>query len=36
MTTLSEYNRYGDELERSLRLKTSPIAVKMIEKEEDI
>ncbi len=36
MTTLAEYNRYGEELERLLRLRTSPIAVKMLEKEEDI
>jgi len=31
-----DYNRYGEELERSLKLKTSPIAVKMLEKESDI
>jgi uncharacterized protein (DUF169 family) len=36
MTTLSEYNRYGEELENLLGLLTSPIAVKMLEKEEDI
>jgi uncharacterized protein (DUF169 family) len=36
MVTLSEYNRYGEDLERLLRLRTSPIAVKMLEKEEDI
>ena len=36
MTTLSEFNRYGEELERLLLLRTSPIAVKMLEKEEDI
>jgi uncharacterized protein (DUF169 family) len=36
MTTLKEYNSYGEELERSLLLKTSPIAVKMLEKEGDI
>ncbi len=36
MTTLAEYNRYGEELERVLRLRTSPIAVKMLEKEGDI
>jgi uncharacterized protein (DUF169 family) len=34
--TISDYNRYGEELERSLKLKTSPIAVKMLEKESDI
>jgi uncharacterized protein (DUF169 family) len=36
MTTLDEYNRYGEELERQLGLQTCPIAVKMLEKEEDI
>jgi len=36
MTTLTEYNSLGEELERLLLLKTSPIAVKMLEKEADI
>jgi uncharacterized protein (DUF169 family) len=36
MTTLSEFNRYGEELERLLLLRTSPLAVKMLEKEGDI
>lgn len=36
MPTISEYNRFGEELERALLLKTAPIAVKMLEKEEDI
>jgi uncharacterized protein (DUF169 family) len=36
MTTLSEFNRYGEELERLLILRTSPMAVKMLEKEADI
>ena len=36
MTTLQEYNSYGEDLEKSLLLRTSPIAVKMLEKEEDI
>ena len=36
MTTLEEYHGYGEELERLLLLRTSPIAVKMLEKEEDI
>jgi uncharacterized protein (DUF169 family) len=36
MATLEEYNKYGEELERILLLRTSPIAVKMLEKEEDI
>ncbi|KPL14084.1 MAG: hypothetical protein AMS26_11975 [Bacteroides sp. SM23_62] len=33
---LSTFNKYGDELETSLLLRTSPIAVKMLEKEADI
>ncbi|MBN1190113.1 MAG: DUF169 domain-containing protein [Dehalococcoidales bacterium] len=36
MPTLSEFNQYGEELERLLMLRTSPVAVKMLEKEEDI
>jgi uncharacterized protein (DUF169 family) len=36
MTTLKEYNTYGEDLERLLLLRTSPIAVKMLENEEDI
>ena len=36
MSTLSEFNKYGEELERQLMLRTSPIAVKMLEKEADI
>jgi len=36
MTKLSEFNRYGEELERLLLLRTSPLAVKMLEKESDI
>jgi uncharacterized protein (DUF169 family) len=36
MPTLQEYNRYGEELENILGLQTSPIAVKMLEKEADI
>jgi uncharacterized protein (DUF169 family) len=36
MTTVKEFNEYGEVLERVLRLKTSPIAVKMIESEADI
>jgi uncharacterized protein (DUF169 family) len=33
---LSEFNKYGEELETSLFLRTSPVAVKMLEKETDI
>jgi uncharacterized protein (DUF169 family) len=36
MPALSEFNKYGEELETSLLLRSSPIAVKMIEKETDI
>jgi uncharacterized protein (DUF169 family) len=36
MTALSEFNKYGEELENHLLLRTSPIAVKMLEKEADI
>ncbi|MBA7651839.1 hypothetical protein ES703_59668 [subsurface metagenome] len=36
MTTLQDFNRCGEELERLLLLRTSPLAVKMLEKESDI
>lgn len=36
MTRLSVIHSYAEELERKLRLKTFPIAVKLLEKEEDI
>jgi uncharacterized protein (DUF169 family) len=36
MTTVKEFNHYGEVLEDILLLKTSPIAVKMLEKESDI
>jgi uncharacterized protein (DUF169 family) len=36
MTTVKEFNSYGEELEKLLLLKTAPIAVKMLEKEKDI
>jgi uncharacterized protein (DUF169 family) len=36
MPTIEEYNRCGEDLEKILLLRTSPIAVKMLEKEEDI
>jgi uncharacterized protein (DUF169 family) len=36
MTKMNEFNRYGEELESLLGLRTSPIAVKMLEKEGDI
>jgi len=36
MTTLKEYNKYGEDLERLLILRTSPLAVKMLESEADI
>jgi uncharacterized protein (DUF169 family) len=36
MATISEFNKYGEELETSLIMRTSPIAVKMLEKETDV
>lgn len=36
MTELSILREYGEELERRLRLKTFPVAVKLLEREEDI
>jgi uncharacterized protein (DUF169 family) len=36
MSTISEFNKYGEELEKILILRTAPIAVKMLEKEADI
>jgi uncharacterized protein (DUF169 family) len=36
MTTIKEFNRYGEELEKIMILRTSPVAVKMLEKESDI
>jgi uncharacterized protein (DUF169 family) len=36
VTTLKEFNHCGEELEKILLLRTSPVAVKMLEKETDI
>jgi uncharacterized protein (DUF169 family) len=36
MTTIKEFNRFGEELERILLLRTSPVAVKMLAKKSDI
>jgi hypothetical protein len=36
MASLSELNRYGEAIEKLMLLRTSPIAVKMPEKESDI
>jgi uncharacterized protein (DUF169 family) len=36
VTTIKEFNRCGEELEKILLLRTSPVAVKMLEKEADI
>jgi len=33
---LESFNKYGEELETSLLLRTSPVAVKMLEKDSDI
>ena len=35
MTELSVYCGYGEELERRLRLKTFPVAVKLLEQKSD-
>ena len=35
-TPLMEFSSYGEELEKRLILRTSPVAVKMLEKESDI
>jgi uncharacterized protein (DUF169 family) len=36
VTTLKEYNSLGEELERLLILRTSPLAVKMLQSESDV
>ncbi len=36
MTTLSEFNKYGEELENNVRLRTAPMAIKMLKSEKDI
>ena len=36
MANLKIYHEYGEELEKRLRSKTFPLAVKMLKKEEDI
>jgi uncharacterized protein (DUF169 family) len=36
MTSQNEYNSYGEDLERILRLEDAPVAAKMLEKESDI
>jgi len=36
MGTIKDFNRHGDELERLLLLRTSPLAIKVLEKEEEI
>ena len=36
MPTIADYHRYGEEIEKALRLKTTPIAVKMLENERDL
>jgi uncharacterized protein (DUF169 family) len=36
MVSLDLYRGYGDELERQLRLKTFPLALKLLESEDDI
>jgi uncharacterized protein (DUF169 family) len=36
MSSISDLNKYGEELQNLMLLRTTPIAVKMLEKEEDI
>lgn len=36
MTSIAEYNTYGEELEKKFGLRTSPMAVRMLESEDDI
>jgi uncharacterized protein (DUF169 family) len=36
MTTLREFNKYGEELENKVHLRTAPMAVKMLKSEKDI
>jgi uncharacterized protein (DUF169 family) len=36
MPSITDFNKYGEEMERLARLRTSPIAVKMLTKVEDI
>jgi uncharacterized protein (DUF169 family) len=36
MNTLDDFHRYGEEIEKRVLLRTSPIAVKMLERESDI
>jgi uncharacterized protein (DUF169 family) len=36
MKKMGDYNRYGEEIERLLLLRTSPLAVKMLVREEEI
>ncbi len=36
MTDLKKINKYGEEIEKLLKLKTSPLAIKFIEREDEI
>ena len=36
MVTLAALHEYGEEFQKRLRLRTFPLAIKMLEKEEDI
>jgi uncharacterized protein (DUF169 family) len=36
MPTVSEFNRYGEEIEKFMLLRTSPLAVKMLQTESDV
>ena len=36
MANIDEFNQYGEEIERLMLLRTSPLAIKMLKKESDI
>ena len=36
MLSLSDFNKFGEEIERRLLLRTSPVAIKLLETEKDI
>jgi uncharacterized protein (DUF169 family) len=36
MATVAEYNRFGEDIEKLMLLRTSPLAVKMLQKESDV
>ncbi|NLE10273.1 MAG: DUF169 domain-containing protein, partial [Actinobacteria bacterium] len=36
MTSLTEFNKYGTDLEQMLRLKTYPLAIKLLKSESEV